>query len=65
VQLADEPVNANGHLLTFCVCVRCANGSYGAGALCRISRATAIQPSGDLTQECVSVRSARGLWRGR
>jgi len=23
------------------------------------------QPSGDLTQEWVSVRSARGLWRGR
>ena len=33
--------------------------------LCRIWRATAIQPSGDLTQEWVSVRSARGLWRGR
>jgi len=27
--------------------------------------AGAIQPSGDLTQEWVSVRSARGLWRGR
>jgi len=32
---------------------------------CRIWHATAIQPSGDLTQEWVSVRSARGLWRGR